>query len=636
MYIKSIKVDNFRTLQKERKSFEMEFDKKFQVVAGANNSGKTNLLRALNLFFNQSIEDEKEYNRERDLTFHKGPKATGSPSKTSIEVDLFLEDVDLKKISKLSDFVTENNIIRIKRYFGAPNLELYFSYSDGKFPSEIKMKDGENLVKTGSAILVLLKRIKFIFIPAHSDLPIKINELIADEILPSMVDGYGSAFAKKIKELKRDIDAIDEKTTKILNVKNELMTEKFRTVIDKFPEIKADIPIENYALEVSLEDEKLSSILSKRIKLLVRDAAQNTIDSKGSGIQKMTLITLLEYFSDNNEEKARYTSPFLIWAIDEPESFMQPSLQKEMRKIFEKVSNTNQIIISTHSPKLININNIDNVKLFYLKTEEFESVRKGGKKFFKKETNFYDKNSIDFAGKIKKHLGIEANDGWMLRDKNILFEGSGDIVYFHSTFKAIKGYPLDASNISCNSSENMLNFSELINQQILNKEGEKKMLWCLLDNDESGRNSYKKLKTKRYLKAFKTESLYLSKVGNSNDNYPTMIEDFVIPEVFYEAVLMFIAKKDKKSILKTFNFRNYLKERKKQKRIPMPEFLDNHFDSVIKKWGKFSFKELGVKYGLSLNYQEIINKKDEEEIKNFRRKYPQLNMFLSQFDAANK
>jgi len=45
---------------------------------------------------------------------------------------------------------------------------------------------------------------------------------------------------------------------------------------------------------------------------------------------------------------------------------MQPKLQKKIREIFDVISKTNQVIISTHSPNIIDIYDTNNVSLFYL------------------------------------------------------------------------------------------------------------------------------------------------------------------------------------------------------------------------------------------------------------------------------
>ncbi len=636
MYIKTVKIKNFRTLL----DFEIELDKNYQIIAGANNSGKSNLLRALNIFFNEGYDDISYYNREDDLSYHI-LKGTGSVTPTYIEVDLFLSDSEIKKINGLDEFIFDNNIIRTRGYYDGGLEGWFYSHNNGKFPIQSKLKNGENkILNKQHSIHKLFKRIQFIYIPTQYDISHKINQLVADEILPTMVDSYGNTgLSKKIIDLKDKISEVDKLTKEILKEKNLLITENFRNVIKDFPEIQAGINIENYALEVSLTGESLAEILSKRIELNVKDASHSNVNSKGSGIQKLVLITLLEYFSKNIEEKARYTNPFIIWAIDEPETYMQPKLQKKVGNIFKNISKTHQIIITTHSPKMVDIYNPKNVKLFYLENESFPVKRKKNKIFFKKITKKFEYYEFGFIDKLKDHFGVETNDGWIIRDKNIIFEGNDDMIYFHSTFEIIMGYPLDVSNIISNSSEYMPSFVELLYQQISNKELRANTIFCLLDNDESGRSAFTKInkycnndkKTKKYIKIFKTESLYLSELDNKNDNYPSMIEDMIIPEIFYSAVSKFLQDKYKLTKLPKYTFRAYEKFRKQSKRTPIMEVLDNYFSDLITKSTKFSFKNLSVKYALSINYKKILSMQGSKQIELYSNKYPNLKIFFQRF-----
>lgn len=639
MYIRRVKISNFRTLL----DFEIELNEKFQIIAGANNSGKSNLLRALNIFFNEGFDEDSYFDKTKDLSYHI-EKGTGSSSPTTIEVDLFLKDDEIRRIKNLDEYIIENNIIRTRGYYFGELEGWYHSSQDGTFPIQKELKKGQNKIeKATHAIIKLFKRIQFMYIPAQYDIGSKINQLVAEEILPTMVDTYGNTgLSSKVKELKKQIDVVDQLTKDVLKEKNELISQSFRDVIKLFPEIQAGINLEKYALEVSLTGESLSEILSKRIILNVQDASHKEVDSKGSGIQKLVLITLLEYFSKNIEAKARYTNPFLIWAIDEPETYMQPKLQKQISKIFKSISETHQVICTTHSPKMIDIYNPQNVKLFYLKSEPFPVTRKGGKIMFKKMTEVFKNSDIGFIEKLKEHFGVESNDGWILRDKNILFEGSDDVIYFHTTFELIMGYKLDAANIVSSSSENMPNFVELLFQQIANKELKASSLICLLDNDDSGRKAFEKINTyktehrqsKKYIKTFKTISMYLNDSDNKNNNYPSMIEDLIIPEVFYMSIEAFLIDKykNKEEKIKTdYSSEKFIEYRKQSKRTQILEVVDNYFSDIISESEKFTFTNLSVKYALANKYKLNIEKLDNTNKELYKTNYLQLNEFFKGF-----
>lgn len=639
MYIKRVEIKNFRTLL----DFEIELDEKFQIVAGANNSGKSNLLRALNIFFNEGFDEDSYYDKSKDLSYHI-EKGTGSLSPTTIEVDLFLKDYEIKKIKDLDKYIINSNIIRTKGYYSGELEGWYHSNTSGNFPIHKELKNGLNRIeKRSHSIGKLFNRIQFMYIPAQYDISNKINQLVAEEILPTMVDSYGNTgLSNKVKDLKDKIDDVDKLTKEVLKEKNELISQSFRDVIKKFPEIQAGINLEKYALEVSLTGESLSEILSKRIVLNVQDASHKEVDSKGSGIQKLVLITLLEYFSKNMEAKARYTNPFLIWAIDEPETYMQPKLQKQISEIFKDISETHQVICTTHSPKMIDIYNPQNVKLFYLETEPFPVARKGGKIMFKKMTKILKNSDINFIDKLKEHFGVESNDGWILRDKNLLFEGSDDVIYFHTTFELIMGYKFDVANIVSSSSEYMPNFVELLFQQISNKELKASSLICLLDNDEAGRKAFEKInkfktdqaKSKKYIKSFKTISMYLNELDNKNNNYPSMIEDLIIPEIFYKSIEAFLIDKykDKEADIKNkFSCDKFIEFREQSKRTPILEVVDNYFSDIISEDDKFTFTNSGVKYALACKYKIFIEKLHEREKESYKSNYSKLITFFEGF-----
>ena len=67
--IKYIEVKGFRSL----KSVEIDSIEGFSCLVGANNSGKSNILRALNLFFNEEPEPGEELDFSRD--YHSAPKS---------------------------------------------------------------------------------------------------------------------------------------------------------------------------------------------------------------------------------------------------------------------------------------------------------------------------------------------------------------------------------------------------------------------------------------------------------------------------------------------------------------------------------------------------------------------------------
>ncbi|SEO62153.1 AAA family ATPase [Amycolatopsis saalfeldensis] len=63
--VKSIRVENFRSIR----LIEIDSPGDYNPIVGLNSSGKSNVLRALNLFFNNIVdEDSRELNLIRDFS----------------------------------------------------------------------------------------------------------------------------------------------------------------------------------------------------------------------------------------------------------------------------------------------------------------------------------------------------------------------------------------------------------------------------------------------------------------------------------------------------------------------------------------------------------------------------------------
>jgi len=67
MKIEKIEITNFRSIR-EKLLIEAS-NSNFKIFIGPNNSGKSNILRAINLFFNKETEPRVSYNPNIDLTF---------------------------------------------------------------------------------------------------------------------------------------------------------------------------------------------------------------------------------------------------------------------------------------------------------------------------------------------------------------------------------------------------------------------------------------------------------------------------------------------------------------------------------------------------------------------------------------
>jgi len=124
--------------------------------------------------------------------------------------------------------------------------------------------------------------------------------------------------------------------------------------------------------EVSLPDISLPS----PIVTLVEDDYEGEISRKGHGLQRLLILTLLQYLASslsseaqNEEGVVEAHTPTLILAIEEPELYLHPSRCIYLSALFDDLSSfenngsSNQILYCTHSPYFVNLTKFNQVRV---------------------------------------------------------------------------------------------------------------------------------------------------------------------------------------------------------------------------------------------------------------------------------
>lgn len=114
-------------------------------------------------------------------------------------------------------------------------------------------------------------------------------------------------------------------------------------------------------LEIEFETPTLEILLSAP-RLFVDDGFRNAIENKGHGLQRAVIFTILrryaEYMTSSMDGKKRN----LILAVEEPELYMHPQAQRTIRGVFRKIAEGgDQILFSTHSSLLVDVAYFDEI-----------------------------------------------------------------------------------------------------------------------------------------------------------------------------------------------------------------------------------------------------------------------------------
>ena len=122
---------------------------------------------------------------------------------------------------------------------------------------------------------------------------------------------------------------------------------------------------------ITLETPDTDKFLSQGATIKLNDGTETPIKLQGHGVQRSLIFSLIEVMAElesTNEEMPENVKSTII-LFEEPELYLHPHLMRRLKDALLDISKKHgwQIIISTHSPFLINV--VDNPKS--LKTDFF-------------------------------------------------------------------------------------------------------------------------------------------------------------------------------------------------------------------------------------------------------------------------
>ena len=498
----SFKISRFRSLLDVDIPISDEFP---VVICGENNIGKTNFLRALNLFFNH-IHFDGMFKPNEDIPYHVYFGSRGAGSKT--ELTGKFEEGD-KKIVVKAIFKPDGNI-------------------------EYKIN---NITSERKNVEIVLGKFKFVYIESNNiNLPSLMSEVLEKDGLLSL----DSKRRKQSEPLEKLNEFIQLSQNAISDIEREI-NKCFDALTDFDGILKGKKVKINFA-----EFDRLRDVVKTMTSITLHDGNNNSIASKGSGAQRAVFISLMQYISQNTKNN-------VIWGIDEPEVFLQPRLQKKLSSVISEIvaKKRQPSILTTHSQHFVNLNNLKSTHLFVGEVTPKEYSRKPGQVFY--ETNTYPlkaKSNYEKAVYIKNHLGISSNDGWEVLPYNLIVEGEEDKKYIEALF-ALIGEPAPSIIWSGGASKigGYLQYYNMFSKEL----GYKPKFVCIFDNDDEGRDQAKRVRPKSY-KHIVVEKLDLPRydgvLSSELRGVDWEIEDFLPPVVLMRAVNLILRSEGYRKLTK--------------------------------------------------------------------------------------
>jgi len=306
--ITKIEVNYFRSTY----SVDLKQINDLNIFIGGNDSGKSNILKSLNLFFNNKTEHEQDFSFLDDLTRKREQEARSSKGRATIWMKVHFNNF-LNWQSLPKDFI-------IKKIWNR-----YSSQPEISFPKDI----------SPTSIARFINKLSFHYVPAvrGRDIFTHFIALLHDALLDDEKAGLVNSTEELITVIN---ESTEEMSLRILN----------GVGIESNIQPPTDLRVLFNALDFSTGYSGHTIPLQKR----------------GDGIQSRHIPFILDFV-------ARHSKTHHIWAYEEPETSLEMGPAFDLAAQFnDDFCKENQVFLTTHSPAFYDLSG-DHVSKWFVRQE---------------------------------------------------------------------------------------------------------------------------------------------------------------------------------------------------------------------------------------------------------------------------
>jgi predicted ATP-dependent endonuclease of OLD family len=189
------------------------------------------------------------------------------------------------------------------------------------------------------------------------------------------------------------------------------------------------------------------------------------------------------------ETKEEHNNTILL--LDEPGLSLHPIAQFDLAKFFRKLSEDNQLLYTSHSPFLVDMDNLANVKAVYVDSET-------GRTKVSSNLRYNETDAEKSIYPVHAALGLTVSETLLLGCKPILVEGPSDQIYLTLIKRFLIGngdlqYFKEIVFIPTGGVKGMSPVSKLVASR------DNELPIVLLDSDKAGEDFQKQLKSGKYV-----------------------------------------------------------------------------------------------------------------------------------------
>ena len=332
MKLSDFSVVNYRSITTARKIKTNNMT----VLVGKNNEGKSNILRALTLAMDimkiyskdpRSLQIavrpylKNHYSWEKDYPISLQEKNPNGWS--SIDLNFELDEQDILAIRSMTGIRLSGCIpVRVSTNGAAAKIDI-------PKRGTAAFADADNKKKI---IEYVCFKIDFNFIPAVR------TEYDALRVVDSLIE-------KSLETLDTNPDYINA-MNKIEELQQGILDGISNQIIEPLQEFLPTVR----NVQIHIQNERRRIAMRRNTEIIIDDGTTTPIQQKGDGIKSLTALAILNI-------PARVDRVSVV-AIEEPESHLHPESARQLYDTIMSLSQTHQIVLTTHSPLFVNRTNL--------------------------------------------------------------------------------------------------------------------------------------------------------------------------------------------------------------------------------------------------------------------------------------
>lgn len=371
---------------------EISFDLGNMVtLVGPNNVGKTNTLKAIQLFFT-GYENDLNYKFDKDMC--KGEKSLRTNIQiTFSDIDEATDGETFESIKQIRDLlsITTGSESEITLYltFSPNSNAVYRVFPNAKRP---KGSDGVAYSRQERRLFDhILGKLSIHYIPSEKS----VGDLYKSLVMPYL-------FKRMHKELLPHLPALNTALKGASDEINDVLT-------------GGGLGTFHTSFELPTEPEDFF----RNVGFNLKDTNTTSVFQKGMGIQSAVLLSSFCWIA--RQEKLDGKLP--LWLLEEPESYLHPQLATQCLSLLKTLSGDSQVVVTTHSLGFVpqdpdRVLGID-LEDGWTKANHFKTYHEATKQ-------------------IRTSLGVRFSDYYNFSEYNIMVEGQTDRKYLNFVIDIIK------------------------------------------------------------------------------------------------------------------------------------------------------------------------------------------------------